>query len=97
MIVEVLSKKTEAYDRGKKFDHYGTIKSLREYVLVSQDEPMIRFYLRNEDGSWKMQAVSGFEGTVRLESINCELRLADVYDRVNFSEPDEPSSSDTDA
>ena len=88
LIVEVLSKGTEAYDRGKKFDHYGTIRSLREYVLVSQDEAMIRFYLRNDDGSWKMQAVSGLEGTLRLESIGCELRLADIYDRVDFSEPD---------
>ena len=95
LIVEVLSKGTEAYDRGKKFDHYRTIQSLREYVLVSQDEAMIRFYLRNDDGSWKMQAVSGLEGTLRLESIGCELRLADIYDRVNFSEPDsdEPSST----
>ncbi len=89
LIVEVLSKTTEAYDRGKKFDHYGTIRSLREYVLVSQDEPRIRSYLRHDDGSWRMNAVTGLEGTVRLESIGCELRLADIYDRVDFNEPDE--------
>ena len=89
LIVEVLSKSTEAYDRGKKFDHYRTIKSLREYVLVSQDEPMIQYFLRNDDGSWTMKAVSGLEGTIRLESIGCQMRLADVYDRVDFNEPDE--------
>src|SRR5215475_2147969 len=38
VIIEVLSNSTEAYDRGKKFAHYRTVESLREYVLVSQTE-----------------------------------------------------------
>ncbi|MBI2950427.1 MAG: Uma2 family endonuclease, partial [Verrucomicrobia bacterium] len=41
LIVEVLSDSTEAYDRGKKFEHYRQIASLREYLLVSQTEPRI--------------------------------------------------------
>ena len=61
LIVEVLSKITEAYDRGKKFDHYRTIPSLREYLLVSQDEPMVQRFLRNDDGTWTMTAVSGMD------------------------------------
>src|SRR5687767_10346827 len=39
VIVEVLSDRTEAYDRGEKFRHYRRIESLREYVLVSQSTP----------------------------------------------------------
>src|SRR5271166_5473431 len=38
MIVEVLSDSTESYDRGRKFGHYRRLPSLREYVLVAQDE-----------------------------------------------------------
>ena len=37
VLVEVLSDSTEAYDRGKKFEHYRTIPSLKHYVLVAQD------------------------------------------------------------
>lgn len=94
LIVEVLSKTTERYDRGKKFDHYRSIESLREYVLVSQDEPMIQTYLRNADGSWTLRVANAIEQSIRLTSIECELRLSDVYDRVVFDpEPDEPLES----
>src|SRR6266446_9871640 len=41
LVVEVLSDSTEGYDRGKKFEHYRQIPSLREYLLVSQTEPRI--------------------------------------------------------
>jgi len=54
MIVEVLSESTEAYDRGAKAAHYRRIPSLREYVLVSQSEPLIEVYRRNERGNWEL-------------------------------------------
>ncbi len=85
LLVEVLSKSTEAYDRGKKFDHYRTIPSLREYVLVSQDEPMIQRFIRNADETWTLTAVSGLEQTLALRSIGVELPLAEVFERVEFS------------
>ena len=84
LIVEVLSKSTEAYDRGKKFDHYRTIPALREYVLVSQDEPMVQRFLRNDDDTWTLTAVSGLERSLLLSSIGVELPLAEVFDRVDF-------------
>lgn len=88
LLVEVLSKSTESYDLGKKFDHYRTIDSLREYVLIAQDEPMIQTFLRNDDGTWTLRVASGLDQHIRLTSIDCEWRLADVYDRVDFSTPE---------
>jgi len=54
LIVEVLSDSTEGYDRGAKAAHYRRIPSLREYVLVSQREPLIEVYRRNERGNWEL-------------------------------------------
>jgi Uma2 family endonuclease len=54
LIVEVLSDSTEAYDRGAKAAHYRRIASLREYVLVSQGEPLIEVYRRNERRNWEL-------------------------------------------
>lgn len=85
LLVEVLSKSTEGYDRGKKFDHYRTIPSLREYVLVSQDEPMVQSFLRNDDGTWTLNAVSKLAESVTLRSIGIELPLAEIYERVDFT------------
>lgn len=81
LIVEVLSESTEAYDRGKKFEHYRTLDSLTDYLLVAQDEPRLEHFTRRE-GGWFLTAASGLDGILALPTIGCELRLAEVYERV---------------
>jgi Uma2 family endonuclease len=86
LIIEVLSPTTEAYDRGKKFKHYSQIDSLQEYVLISQDTPRIERFLRQEAGKWEYEDVRGLEGIIELSSIECSLKLADVYRKIDFTE-----------
>jgi Uma2 family endonuclease len=75
LIVEVLSESTEAYDRGAKAAHYRRIASLREYALVSQGEPLIEVYRRNERGKWEL-AVEARRGEVaELTSCGEPIRL----------------------
>ena len=53
VVVEVLSDSTERYDREEKFGYYRRLPSLQEYVLVTQDEPVIEVYRRAVgDGRW---------------------------------------------
>jgi Uma2 family endonuclease len=83
LIVEVLSRSTEAYDRGDKFAHYRRLESLKEYVLIAQDRPRIeRFVRQGESQEWVLTEVSDPQGRVTLASIGCELALAEVYDKV---------------
>jgi|HubBroStandDraft_4_1064222.scaffolds.fasta_scaffold610279_1 Uma2 family endonuclease len=84
LIIEVLSPSTERADRGIKFDCCRTIESLNAYVLVYQDEPRIDLYTRQPDGAWRYETAKGSEATLWLEAVGCELRLADVYARVEF-------------
>lgn len=88
LVIEVLSESTEGYDRGKKFNHYRTIESLREYVLISQSEPMVQTFLRLDDGCWKMQPIQGVEQSVTFESINVTVPMSDIYRDVVFDEPE---------
>ncbi len=79
VLVEVLSDGTEAYDRGEKFAHYRRIPSLQEYVLVSQNEPRIEVFRRNDDGkSWTLHVAEATE-TATLASIGCEVAVDEVY------------------
>lgn len=55
VVVEVLSESTERYDRDGKFQAYKQLTSLREYVLVSQDERRIEVYRRADDGKWSFE------------------------------------------
>jgi Uma2 family endonuclease len=85
VIFEVLSSSTETYDRGDKFAAYRQRESLQAYVLVSQLMPRIEIFKRQADG-WHFSEVSGLEQTVRLEAIGCELKLSEVYEKVDFSQ-----------
>lgn len=82
VVIEVLSS-TESYDRGKKFESYQHIASMMEYVLVSQDRPRVEQFLRQTDGRWLYSETSA-EGNIKLTSIDCELSLKDIYERVEF-------------
>jgi Uma2 family endonuclease len=82
VVFEVLSPSSEAYDRGKKFAAYRCIESLREYVLVSQTEPFVESYLRGPDGKWIFTDFRGLDAVCKLASIDCEIKLADVYRNV---------------
>lgn len=84
VIVEVLSKSTESYDRGQKWEFYQQLDSLREYVLVSQDEAKVERFFRTEGGPWMYELVSGLDQSLRLSSVECELPLAEIYENVEF-------------
>lgn len=83
-LIEVLSPSTEAYDRGAKFAAYRSLPSLSDYLLVAQDQAMVEHYVRQADDRWLLTSYTGLESVVQIESIGCELRLADVYDKVEF-------------
>ena len=85
VIVEVLSPSTEAYDRGDKFAHYRQLQSLQEYVLVSQDKVRVDHYVRHA-AQWILTDFQEPDQQLPLTSIQCELRLQEIYERVPFPE-----------
>ena len=90
VIVEVLSPGTEAFDRGEKWARYQSwLPELSEYLLVSQTKPRVERYHRQANGEWSYTRTEGIEAALSLSSVDCTLRLADVYDRVCFPEQDD--------
>lgn len=85
VVIEVLSKSTEAFDRGAKFEAYRTIESLKEYLLVAQDRPFVEQFVRNETGKWEYASAIGLESSLTLPSIECTLNLSAVYNMVDFN------------
>ena len=84
LIVEVLSPSTEAYDRGRKFEQYQSIESLREYLLVASDRVHVDLYSRQPDGRWLLTSASRLEDSLTLESAGAQLRLSDLYEKVEL-------------
>ena len=88
LIVEVLSPSTESKDRNRKFAAYRRLKSLREYVLISQSEVLVEKYARDGE-NWIYTALDNLEDTLHLVSIGCDIPLKEIYAKVQFPEPGE--------
>ena len=86
VVTEVLSPTTERYDRGKKFLRYQQNASLTDYVMIAQAYPSVEHYARRANGSWLYSVTTELTASVTLESIECRLPLAEVYDRIVFPE-----------
>lgn len=84
VIFEVLSSSTERYDRTTKFRHYTQLPSLQEYILVSQDEPLIEQFVRQPNGKWTVSMHHSLTENFALASIPIEIPMADLYRDVTF-------------
>lgn len=85
IIFEVLSRSTEARDRGEKAEDYRQMSSLTDYLFVAQHKMLVEHYIRQSDASWKLVEYREPEDIVKLVSIQCELSLADMYRDIQFS------------
>lgn len=89
LIVEVLSKSTRQYDQTDQFDAYRSLPSLKEYVMVDQYSFWVKQFAKNDRGQWVLTELTGEDATLKLASVAFEVRLADLYRRVNFEEDSE--------
>ncbi len=86
LIVEVLSKTTEAYDRGLKFEHYRRIPELHYYLLLAQDRPHAELFSRTTvKTQWQLTEAHGMDAQLEFAVLNCGLILADSYLNVALS------------
>lgn len=87
VLIEVLSPETERLDRGRKFHQYQKWSpTLADYVLVSSELPLVMMYSRRADEAWTCRIASELEESLTIPSIQCTLKLADIYDRIKFAE-----------
>ena len=92
LIIEVLSKSTEAYDRGEKFEYYQTIESFCEYVLIAQEPFRVEQFVRKEQNVWTYFEYRTPDDIVKLNSVDCELVLRDIYHKIQQMFPKEALS-----
>lgn len=82
LLVEVLSRRTEALDRGEKLRNYQKIPTLQAYVLLSQDEPRAEIYRPGADGVWLYETVEA-DGVLNLPCVPLQLALSKLYSRLD--------------
>jgi Uma2 family endonuclease len=93
VIIEVLSKSTQNYDKGDKFTAYRSIPSFQEYVLVDQYSMHVEHYVKTEQRKWIFQEYDEVDNALAFASLPFEILLTDLYDKVKF----EPAEADINA
>lgn len=89
LIAEVLSKSTQNYDQGDKFLYYRSIPELREYLLFDQSQFRVMQHTKTQEGKWLLTEYEGETAAVKLETIDFEISLKDLYEGVNFADREE--------
>ena len=84
LVVEILSPSTQRHDRTDKFMMYRTLPSLKEYVLVEQEQPRITTFYRNEAQHWEDTDVEELTNSIALRSVDGALALSNVYKGIDF-------------
>jgi Uma2 family endonuclease len=82
LIIEVLSDSTERYDRGAKFTGYRSVVTLKEYLLVSQNESRVEHYVRQPGNHWLLTEYQEMQDRIDLNSLDSYLLLAEIYERI---------------
>ena len=86
LIAEVLSKSTKDYDRSGKFVAYRTIKTFQEYILIDQYQIHVEHYVKQNTNQWLLSEYRDPEVTLNLNAIDLQLKIADLYQDIEFTE-----------
>ncbi len=84
VLIEVLSPSNERYDRTTKFNFYRNLRSLKHYVLVTQEEPLVETFTRGPNGNWEYLDAVGMDTIVNLSAIDCQMPMTAIYEGVEF-------------
>ncbi|BAZ01329.1 hypothetical protein NIES37_53280 [Tolypothrix tenuis PCC 7101] len=89
LIAEVLSKSTKNYDQGDKFLYYRSLPEFQEYILIDQYQYHVMQYVKTAASQWSFTEIEGESATLSLQTVDFQIELRDLYEKVNFAEDEE--------
>lgn len=84
MIVEILSKSTLYYDKTEKLDCYLATDSVKEVLLVKEEEMRVEHYTKQTANQWVYRIYNSTDAVISLDSINCKISLGEIYSQIKF-------------
>ena len=88
VVVEIFSSQTNTVDKSKKVESFLEMESIRECILLKEDEMRVEHYARQNQKQWIYRIYNERDDVVSLESINCKLSLAEIYAQIKFKQPE---------
>lgn len=89
LVIEVLSRSTEGFDRGEKFKQYRRLDTLKEYVLINAETIGVECFRLNAQNKWELTADFADESSKEAEDIEIQFTsidfgcsLAAIYEEI---------------
>ena len=82
VIVEIFSNQTNSSDKTNKLESYLAMDSIKEFVLLKEEEMRVEHYARQNAKQWIYRIYNERDDVISLESINCKVSLAEIYAQV---------------
>ena len=89
LIVEVLSNSTKNYDKTDKFKYYRSILNFQEYIMIDQYSFAVEQFAKKAAGEWIFKEYEGEDAVLLLNSIDFQISMREIYERVNFDFSDD--------
>jgi len=83
--IKVLSKSTRDYDRTDKFKFYRSIPEFKEYILIDQYRYYVEQFYQQNNGEWLFKASESDKDALRFHSVDFQMSLQDIYQRIDFN------------
>ena len=93
VVFEIYSKKTSSLDKTEKLELYLAMESIREYLLVKEDEMRVEHYFKQNAKQWIYRIYNDREEIISLESVNCKVALTEIYSQINFDTAGKPAGA----
>jgi Uma2 family endonuclease len=84
VIIEILSPSTKNYDRGKKFNLYKDIPTLKEYIMIDSESVLVEAYYINENKNWELKEHKEITDVLSFVSLGFDVALVNIYEHVHF-------------
>ena len=88
IVLEIFSKDTDSNDKTEKLECYLAMDSIREYILVKEDEMRVEHYAKQNAKQWVYRIYNQRDDVVSIEAANCKVSLAEIYAQVKFGQAD---------
>lgn len=90
---DIYSKNTSFQDKTKKLECFLAMNSIREYLLVKEDDMRVEHYAKQNPKQWIYRIYDSREDVVTVDSLNCKVSLAEIYAQIKFVQADVKSQS----
>ena len=84
VIVEIMSKQTLYHDKTEKLDRYLSLKSVKEILLVKEEEMRVEHYAKQTANQWVYKIYKDNDAVISLDSVNCKISLSEIYAQIKF-------------